>query len=67
MATALFTIPEAAKYFGVSRQRIWTMVTQGRIKAQRAGQTWLMTERDMLKVEWKRAGRPKGKSAKESK
>jgi excisionase family DNA binding protein len=59
MATALFTIAEVAKYFGVSRQRIWTLVIQERIKAQRAGQTWLITERDMLKFEWKRGGRPR--------
>lgn len=60
MATALFTIPETAKYFGVSRQRIWLLVTQGRIKARRVGQSWLIAERDMLKLEWKRAGRPRG-------
>jgi excisionase family DNA binding protein len=58
MATELFTIPEAARYFGVSRQRIWLLVSQGRIKAQRAGQQWLIKERDLLKLEWKRAGRP---------
>lgn len=59
MATELYTIPEAAEYFGVSRQRVWLLVTQGRIKAQRAGQQWLITERDMLKIKWKGAGRPR--------
>lgn len=59
MATELYTIPEAAKYFGVSRQRIWLLVTAGRIKAQRAGQQWLIKERDLLKLEWKSAGRPR--------
>lgn len=58
MATNLFTLPEAAEYFGVSRQRIWKLVTDGRIKAQRVGQAWLIAERDLLKIQWKRAGRP---------
>lgn len=58
MATNLFTLPEAAEYFGVSRQRIWKLVTDGRIKAQRVGQAWLIAERDLLKIEWKGAGRP---------
>jgi excisionase family DNA binding protein len=58
MATELYTIPEAAEYFGVSRQRIWLLVTQGRIKAQRAGQQWLIKEHDLLKLKWKRTGRP---------
>jgi excisionase family DNA binding protein len=59
MATELFTIPEAAEYFGVSRQRLWLLVSQGRIKAQRAGQQWLIKERDLLKAQWKPAGRPR--------
>jgi len=59
MATELFTIPEAAEYFGVSRQRLWKLVDEGRIKAQRVGQQWLIKERDLLKVEWKGRGRPR--------
>lgn len=63
MANELYTIPEVAEYFRVSRQRIWLLVTQGRIKAQRAGQQWLIKERDLLKLEWKRVGRPARKGA----
>jgi excisionase family DNA binding protein len=58
MATELFTIPEAARYFGISRQRLWKLVDEGRIKAQRMGQQWFIKERDLLKAEWKSAGRP---------
>jgi len=61
MATELYTIPEAAQYFGISRQRLWKLVDEGRIKAQRIGQQWLIKERDLLKLEWKRAGRPQRK------
>jgi excisionase family DNA binding protein len=59
MATELYTIPEAAEYFRVSRQRLWKLVSEGRIKAQRVGQQWLIKERDLLKIEWKSAGRPR--------
>lgn len=58
MASELWTIPEAAEYFGISRQRIWLLVTQGRIKAEQAGRQWLIKERDLLRFEWKRTGRP---------
>lgn len=58
MATDLFTIPEAARYFGISRQRMWLLVSQGRVRAQRVGQSWLIKQRDMLKINWKGAGRP---------
>jgi len=40
---------------------MWLLVSTGRIKAQQAGQQWLIKERDLLKLEWKRAGRPKRK------
>lgn len=61
MATELFTIPEAANYYGISRQRMWLLVTQGRVKAQRAGQQWLIKDRDLVKLEFKSNGRPRRK------
>jgi hypothetical protein len=59
----LLTIPQAADNLDLSRQRVWLLVTTGRIKAQRIGQAWFITERELEKFNRRRngAGRPKRK------
>lgn len=59
----LLTIPQAATELDLSRQRVWLLVTTGRIKAQRVGQAWLISERELKRFSnGKRSnGRPKGK------
>lgn len=56
----LLTLPQVAERLSISRQRVWLLVTQGRIKAQRIGQAWLVHERELGKRNGhKRAGRPR--------
>lgn len=57
----LLTIPQAADELDLSRQRVWLLVTTGRIKAQRVGQAWLISERELVKFDRSRngAGRPR--------
>ena len=57
----LLTIPQAADELDLSRQRVWLLVTTGRIKAQRIGQAWLISEREVEKFNRQRngAGRPR--------
>lgn len=58
--TMLLTLPQVAERLSISRQRVWLLVTQGRIKAQRIGQAWLVHERELSKRNGhKRAGRPR--------
>jgi excisionase family DNA binding protein len=59
----LLTIPQAADELDLSRQRVWLLVTTGRIKAQRIGQSWLISQRDLEKFDRQRngAGRPQRK------
>ncbi len=55
----LLTIPQAANELDLSRQRVWLLVTQGRIKAQRTGQLWLIPRREIEKFERQMSGRPR--------
>lgn len=58
MVGNLYTIPQAAEYFKVTRQYIWRLVSQKRMKAERIGQIWLIREKDLLDYEWQPNGRP---------
>ena len=57
----LLTIPQAANELELSRQRVWLLVTTGRIKAQRIGQAWLISQREVEKFDTTRSngGRPR--------
>ena len=59
----LLTIPQAAAELDLSRQRVWLLVTTGRIKAQRIGQAWLISERELTRFSERdrNHGRPKSK------
>jgi excisionase family DNA binding protein len=61
----LLTIPQAANQLDLSRQRVWLLVTRGRIKAQRIGQVWLINERELVRFSGKRSNgsRPPRKDA----
>lgn len=61
----LLTIPQAADELDLSRQRVWLLVTTGRIKAQRIGQAWLISERELVRFSERKqngAGRPRKQS-----
>jgi len=40
----MFTIPEAAKKLKISRQRAWKLVIDGKLKAKKAGGTWIVLD-----------------------
>jgi excisionase family DNA binding protein len=40
----MYTLPEAAKLMGITRQRLHVLVKQGRVKAHRLGRIWVVTE-----------------------
>ena len=62
----LLTIPQAADQLDLSRQRVWLLVTIGRIKAQRIGQAWLISERDLARFNntARNSGRPRAAARK---
>lgn len=43
----LFTIPEIALLVGKSRQWIWQLIKQGRLKAKRVGGVFILREDDL--------------------
>ena len=47
MRLMLLTIPQAADQLDLSRQRVWLLVTTGRIRAQRVGQAWLISDGEL--------------------
>lgn len=57
----LMTSGQAAKYLGVSRQRIAQLTTAGQLTPQRVGRFWLYSraELDQRKAEKPGRGRPK--------
>ena len=59
----LLTIPQTADKLALSRQRVWLLVTQGRIKAQRVGQGYVINEREVERFDRlaRNGGRPRSK------
>ncbi len=52
------TIREVAAKLGVSERRVRALIQAGRLKAQRAGWTWLIRPKDLAAVRTRRPGRP---------
>ena len=42
------SITEAAKALGLSRQRVWVLVREGRLKAEKVGSTWVIDDRSLI-------------------
>ena len=40
----LVSIPKYAEHVGVSRQRVWQKVNEGKIKAYRIGRMWVINK-----------------------
>lgn len=55
----LLTIPQAASQLSISRQRVWLLVSTGRIKAQQVGQQWLIKQGDLSRYRPNDGGRPR--------
>ena len=63
MEEELLTTGDAAKYLGMSRQRIIELADNGKIPSRRAGKFWLFHQADL--DQWKQAPKSKGGRPKE--
>ena len=55
------TADEAATELGVSRSRVYALITAGKLKAQKFGRDWVIARSDLRSVRHRKPGRPKGK------
>jgi excisionase family DNA binding protein len=55
----LLTTAEAAVKLGVTRWRVNALIKAGRLKAEKKGQIYLITERDLEAVADRKPGRPR--------
>jgi len=39
-----YTLPEAAKILGISRQRVWMLVLEGKLRSTKVGRMWVVAE-----------------------
>ena len=56
--SVLLTTAEAAARLGVTRWRVNALIRDGRLKATRMGQIFIINERDLKSVENRKPGRP---------
>jgi len=49
------SVTQAAARLGVSRQLVWLRVSQGTIKAEKVGSTWVIPEESVAEYERRRA------------
>lgn len=56
--TSLLSVKEAAEKLGVNRQRVQALITQGRLPAQKIGNSYVIRNCDLLLVAERRTGRP---------
>ena len=54
----LLTTVEAAERLHVSQRRVRQFITEGRLPAEKKGRDYLINERDLIKVEDRKTGRP---------
>jgi excisionase family DNA binding protein len=59
----LLTTVEAAEYLGVSPRRVRQLITDERLPAEKKGRDYLINEKDLVKVEDRKTGRPPKKKA----
>ena len=70
MATTYFRVTEAANQIGLSRQRVWLYIRDGRLKAtENEFGLWLISQKeiDRFKATLKPSGRPKSNNRKNGK
>ena len=56
--TKLLTTSEAAEKLGVTRWRVNALIRDGRLKATKVGQIFLIEEKDLIPVMDRKPGRP---------
>ena len=54
----LLTTSEAAERLGVTRWRVSQLINDGRLKAEKYGQIYLISEKDLVTVAERKNGRP---------
>ncbi len=54
----LLSVVESAEILGVNRQRIQALITEGRLPAQKIGNSYVIKESDLELVKERKTGRP---------
>ncbi|HMS38920.1 MAG TPA: helix-turn-helix domain-containing protein [Pyrinomonadaceae bacterium] len=60
----LLSVKESAEILGVNRQRVQTLITEGRLPAQKIGNSYVIKESDLELVKERKTGRPSKKTEK---
>ena len=54
----LLSVKESAEMLGVNRQRVQALITEGRLPAQKIGNSYVIKESDLEFVKDRKTGRP---------
>ena len=54
----LLSVKESAEILGVNRQRIQALISQGRLPAQKIGNSYVIKESDLPLIAQRKTGRP---------
>jgi excisionase family DNA binding protein len=54
----LLSVKESAELLGVNRQRVQALITDGRLPAQKIGNSYVIKESDLELVKDRKTGRP---------
>ncbi len=54
----LLSVKESAEMLGVNRQRVQALITEGRLPAQKIGNSYVIKESDLELVKDRKTGRP---------
>ncbi len=54
----LLSVKESAEILGVNRQRIQALISQGRLPAQKIGNSYVIKESDLTLISERKTGRP---------
>lgn len=54
----LLSVKETAKILGVNHQRVQALISQGRLPAQKVGNSYVIKEADLELVKERKTGRP---------
>ena len=61
----LLSVKDSAKILGVNHQRVQALISQGRLPAQKIGNSYVIKESDLKLVENRKPGRPPKDKSKE--
>jgi len=55
----IITVQDAAARLGITRERVYKLIADGRLPALRFGRDWIIQEKDLERVKDRRPGRPR--------